>query len=971
MTRQQDAHPGTPRRDITSKGSFGFSMPEILAVVGIAGVLTAIAIPLTIGQQAKAANETTQGNLKSVSSAMNASLQSLRGIPPEALNVCSNAATWPTSGTVTNTCANGTWTATRVSNNASVSPTIEGKVSPSVQVQGRIAADGSYCLDGTSTQSGSSAFHITSLESEVVAGTCQSVGWTSNGGVSGSAGISGSGSLSAAPTGLTATPNPTAGNVSVQWTAVSGAAYSVEITGYAPKTITATAAGALTCIFPSDTCAASLVSGSLPKGDYIASVRQVNTDGAGPAAVVSFTVTVTATATAAGTLDMSTVSVTAPVATVADVRTNRVTNPSLETSTNVWTGGGCSGTDLTRTAAIPAYSGSYSGVATALSACNSRAYYSTDSGGHLAPVTAGSTYTFSIYSRTAVTPRPFDLLLEWMDTAGAYISYAETTEVTDTTTGWTRLTITATAPAGIAYVQPSIRWQGVAAGEVHYFDGALLELSGTANSYFDGSTAGAGWTGTANASTSVKGITGIDRGRAHISWSQPPAAAGQRVMYTVVSSPDSNTCQVVSATSCYITGLQDDTTYTFTVTATNLGGTGSAGVSNAVKTPPAPATAATLPGVPLNVTASPTAGGKITLSWSGPTDRGDSAISDYIIETQSGSVWTPVADGTSSTTSYVVASGLTPGQTYIYRVSAVNGTGQGPTSDPVSTQPGFPPVTPTIVTQPQYTLSTGNTTMSIVPVPATASGTVTYVTGYSTSGTITNPANLPAGTAATQSCPGTCVFTWANSTGLLGTKYYFYVFPVNTVGYGSPAIGEVAAPDASAALYAIASSAKVCPPDALTDLGNGNCRGTTPYTYTTSTGTRWAHIGWNYYWGCSCGGTCGNWSNGDPYCRTAQWGWENYSVTTLNAAPSGYLDNGTAWYKDVAKIDKATYKMTTNLPWSDANLITLRLGQYYVRGALVPTGTTADLGLCPGAITYELWGLGGKTTGSVTPPCNS
>jgi hypothetical protein len=100
-----------------------------------------------------------------------------------------------------------------------------------------------------------------------------------------------------------------------------------------------------------------------------------------------------------------------------------------------------------------------------------------------------------------------------------------------------------------------------------------------------------------------------------------------------------------------------------------------------------------------------------------------------------------------------------------------------------------------------------------------------------------------------------------------------------------------------------------------------------PYTYTNSTElrerqvttrqvTEWVHNGWGYDWGCSCGGKCGNWPNGDPYCQYPTYGWETRTITEIapppagcyddganyvcptqvkNPAPEGYVDNGTQY----------------------------------------------------------------------------
>lgn len=65
--------------------------------------------------------------------------------------------------------------------------------------------------------------------------------------------------------------------------------------------------------------------------------------------------------------------------------------------------------------------------------------------------------------------------------------------------------------------------------------------------------------------------------------------------------------------------------------------------------------------------------------------------------------------------------------------------------------------------------------------------------------------------------------------------------------------------------------------------------------YTTHTEQRWAHIGWNYWWPPPTSASCGTWANGDPWCREAVYGWENYQVQ--DALPSGYSDSGSEWWR--------------------------------------------------------------------------
>ncbi|HVL86775.1 MAG TPA: fibronectin type III domain-containing protein [Candidatus Thermoplasmatota archaeon] len=93
---------------------------------------------------------------------------------------------------------------------------------------------------------------------------------------------------------------------------------------------------------------------------------------------------------------------------------------------------------------------------------------------------------------------------------------------------------------------------------------------------------------------------------------------------------------------------------------------------------PAPA----LPGAPLDLAAKRGPGeGVVTLGWSAPADGGDS-VTHYRIYRLAGDASATLV-GTSATPTFAHA-GLSPGSSHTYRVSAVNASGEGPMSDPVT-----------------------------------------------------------------------------------------------------------------------------------------------------------------------------------------------------------------------------------------------------------------------------------------------
>jgi hypothetical protein len=167
-------------------------------------------------------------------------------------------------------------------------------------------------------------------------------------------------------------------------------------------------------------------------------------------------------------------------------RINLVPNASFEVNTASWeVEANCTLSRVDPTA--PYFHGNWALGITSVAAGDMSARTPGGTGGM--PVLPSRTHTASLYFRAATTARDVQLFVNWFTAAGAYISTAASAVVTNTTTGWTRVSLTTLSPATAAFAQIVPKIYGTSgAGELHQVDGVLLEEGGSLLDFFDGSS---------------------------------------------------------------------------------------------------------------------------------------------------------------------------------------------------------------------------------------------------------------------------------------------------------------------------------------------------------------------------------------------------------------------------------------------------------------------------------------------------
>ncbi len=267
---------------------------------------------------------------------------------------------------------------------------------------------------------------------------------------------------------------------------------------------------------------------------------------------------------------------------------------------------------------------------------------------------------------------------------------------------------------------------GLTVGDAYTFTATATNASGDGYvSAHSNSVTPAGLPGTASNVTATAGDAS-----AAVSWTAAYDNGATVTNYTVTSSPDGLTCSTAT-TSCSVTGLTNESSYTFTVVATNAIGPGLISAPSNSVTPMAP------PQIASNVTA--TAGNASAIvSWTAAPSNGATVTGYTVTSSPQGLTCTTAATSCSVT-------GLTNDSAYTFTVTATSSVGTGlPSAASNSVVPSSN--TAGITSANSTTIAGGKGLKFLVTTSGTPTATVSQ-TGMASWMTLTLGAKSKSGTA--------------------------------------------------------------------------------------------------------------------------------------------------------------------------------------------------------------------------------
>jgi fibronectin type 3 domain-containing protein len=263
-----------------------------------------------------------------------------------------------------------------------------------------------------------------------------------------------------------------------------------------------------------------------------------------------------------------------------------------------------------------------------------------------------------------------------------------------------------------------------------------------------------------------------------VAWSAPTSDGGSPITgYQIWRGTVAGTeviLTTVGVQGSYVDGtVADGVTYWYQVAAVNAVGGGPRSNELSASTV-APASAPTLLGAPADKAAA--------LSWTVPSDNGGSAITGYNVYRRIGAATEGLLATTGPSTTTYVDLGLTNGTQYAYRVTALNGAGEGASSNVVTVVPTASATAPTAPLALQAAKGKGASTAIDLAWSAPASDGGSPVASYfvyrrsATETTFTFIGSTPNGTTR----------SFVDSTVARRTTYTYYVTAWNAYGPSPP-----------------------------------------------------------------------------------------------------------------------------------------------------------------------------------------
>ena len=401
------------------------------------------------------------------------------------------------------------------------------------------------------------------------------------------------------------------------------------------------------------------------------------------------------------------------------------------------------------------------------------------------------------------TPFATEIQLDWdapADTGTSAITGYRIEVSSNGGGAWTSLV------ANTGATDTSYRHRGLQAGTTRHYRVSAINSAGT------GKPSNVASATTKETGTTVPGaptdLTATARGQSRIdlAWAAPSSDGGSPVTgYQVEVSVNAGTAWTVlvsntnsSTTNYSQTGLSAATTRHYRVSAINAEGTGP--VSNVAST----RTGAGVPGAPSGLVAARKGQSQIDLIWTAPSDDGGSEVTGYRIEfsKNGGQSWLVLVNNTASAATTYSDTGLSPGTSRHYRVSAINAEGTGPASNIAHASAGITtPGAPTNLTA----AAQGQTRIALFWAAPSDSGGAA-VTGYR----IEVSENAGLGWGVLVQNTGSTSTTHSHTGLAAGTTRHYRVSAINAAGIGpasnvAQATTGASAPDAPTELKAKAN----------------------------------------------------------------------------------------------------------------------------------------------------------------------